>query len=125
MKNIIEKLLKIERETSAEKGDYNLFALFIREGSSNRWDLLVSANWITKKTDVRHYLAKRMQASFEPGEIVHFSRIIIIEKDNPDLAELQEAVAIEHGSAELKCFDFSGQSIERAYLITSKRNEAA
>ena len=30
MKELLEKLKKIEKETSAEKGNYDLFALFLR-----------------------------------------------------------------------------------------------
>ena len=46
MKEVLNKLMSIEKESSAERGDYNLFALFLREDSSNKWDILVSADWI-------------------------------------------------------------------------------
>lgn len=62
MKELVEKLTTIEKETSAERGEYDLFALFLREDSSNKWDILVSASWISdNKEDALKYLAKKFK----------------------------------------------------------------
>ena len=47
MKELVEKLNNIEKQTSLEKGEYDLFAFFLREDASNKWDILVSSNWIS------------------------------------------------------------------------------
>ncbi len=31
---------------AAEKGAFDLFALFLREDAPNKWDLLIAADWI-------------------------------------------------------------------------------
>lgn len=50
MKEIINKLMAIEKETSEEKGEYNLFALFLREDSFINGTLLFQqAGLIIKK----------------------------------------------------------------------------
>ena len=43
VEQMVEKLASVEREVSSEKGDFRLFALFLREDAQDRWDLLVSA----------------------------------------------------------------------------------
>lgn len=59
MKELLTKLRLIEKETAKEKGEYNLFALFLREDSPNKWDILVSASWTANKGDALDYLAKK------------------------------------------------------------------
>jgi hypothetical protein len=126
MKEIIDKLILIERETSQEKSGYDLFALFLREDSSNKWDILVAAKWINNnKEDALKYLATKIQNSFNQDELLLISRIVIIEDNNPALPALQQAINIEHGSAEIKDSNFFGIQIKHAFLITSLRRHAA
>lgn len=126
MKELINKLTAIEKETSAEKGEYDLFALFLREDSPNKWDILVSAIWIdNNKEDALKYLAQKIQNSFTQSELLLISRIVMIEETNPALPALQQAVNIEHGSAEIKDSIFFGLQIRHAFLITSRRRQAA
>ena len=126
MKEIVEKLLEIEKRTSKEKGGYELFALFLREGSANKWDLLVSAQWINKnKEEALKYLSSILQKELPLSELILISRIVLIEDGNPSLLALQKAINVEHGAAEVKESDFFGLQIKHAYLITSKRVQAA
>ena len=126
MKELVEKLMVIEKETSTEKGDYDLFALFLREDSSNKWEILVSAGWINNnKDEALKYLAQKIQQVFTQDELFQISRIVIIEKNNPALPALQQVISIEHGAAEIKDSNFFGLQIKHAFLITSKRSQAA
>ncbi len=126
MKELVGKLRVIEKETSKERGGYDLFALFLREDSSNKWEILVSAGWINdNKEEVLKYLAQRIQQVFTPDELFHISRIVIIEKNNPALPALQQAFSIEHGAAEIKDSNFFGLQIKHAILIASQRSQAA
>ncbi len=125
MKELVEKLTTIEKETSAERGEYDLCALFLREESSNKWDILVSASWINNKGEALKYLAQKIQAVFTPDEIVQISRIVIIDNNNPALPALQQAVNIEHGAAEIRDSTFFGLQIKHGFLITSRRTQAA
>ena len=126
MKEIVRKLVEIERKTSQEKGEYDFFALFLRENSSEKWDILVAANWIdSNKEAALKYLAKNFQNSFNSVELLSISRIVLIEDTNPALPALQQAINIEHGAVEIKNSDFFGLQIQHAYLITSKNRQVA
>ncbi len=126
MKELVKKLMVIEKETSAKKGKYNLFALFLRENSSYKWDVLVSANWINdNKEKSLKYLAQKIQKSFTQNELSQISRIVIIDEDNPQLPALQQAINIEHGTTEIKDSIFFGMQIKHAFLITSRPSQVA
>jgi predicted nucleic acid-binding protein len=126
MKEIIQKLMNIEQETSNEKGEYRLFALFLREDSPNKWEILVAADWIYgNKAEALRYLAQRIQKSFTQNELLQISRIVIIEEDNPTLPVLQQAFSLEHGSVEIKDANFFGLAIKHAFIITSATRQVA
>ena len=126
MKEIVDKLVEIEKETSEEKGEYDFFALFLRENSSDKWDILVAANWIdNNKEEALKYLAKIFQNSFNQNELLSISRIVLIEDTNPALPARQQAINVEHGSIEIKDANFFGLEIKHAFLITSKNRQVA
>jgi len=123
MKKIIEKLKQKEIEISKNKGGFNLFALFLREDSPNKWDLLVAAPWIEKnKNNALKYIASIIQKTLNQEELLKISRIIIIDLNNKALSAIQRAVSVEHGTAEIANSSFFGLSIRHAYLITSKKH---
>ena len=43
---LTEKFTRLESQIAQEKGDFTLFALFMREDVPDRWDLIVSAPWL-------------------------------------------------------------------------------
>jgi len=124
MKDFVEIIREVEKETSKNKGEYELFALFLRENSSNKWDILVSADWIIlDKLKALRYLAKKIKQKLEHKDLTKISRIVIIEEDNPALLALQNAIKVEHGKTEIKDSNFFGLQIKHAYIFTSKRKE--
>jgi len=125
MKEIIEKFIKIEKELSEEKGEFNLFALFLREESANKWDLLVSADWILEdKSKSLKVIAGKVQEHLEKKELVNLSRIVLIEENNPALESFHKAINVEHGSSEIQDSNFFGLQIKHAFVITSRKNTA-
>ena len=80
---------------------------------------------ITINEEALKYLAGKIQNALTPDEFLLISRIVIIEDNNPSLPALQQAMSIEHGSAEIKDFSFFGLQIKQAFLITSRRKQAA
>jgi len=127
MKEIAEKLKEQEQVMAKEKGPFDLFALFLREDASGKWDLVVAAEWIEKnKQEALKYISDILKKTLSQTELVKLSRISIIDESNPALGALQSAMSVEHGMADIKDSNFFGLQIKHAYLITSKRrNENA
>ena len=124
MKELVDKLAKIEKDMSAEKGNFLLFALFLREDAPDLWDLLVAANWVEKdKAESLKYMANHLSKNLKPNQLIKLSRILFIDLDNPGLKAIHKAINVEHGNVEIKDSNFFGLQIKHAYLITSKRQE--
>jgi hypothetical protein len=124
MKDIVEKLIRVERDIAKKRGPFLLFALFLREEASELWDLLISAPWIigNKEKSIK-YIADHVRKALKPEEILKLSRIVIIEQENPALNALHRAIHIEHGKAEVQNSNFFGMLIKHAYIITSQRKD--
>lgn len=126
MKELVQKLLELEKNISAEKGDFLLFALFLREDSPDRWDLLVSAPWISKdKPEALRYLAKKVKELLKTKELIKLSKIVLIDEDNPALDAIYRDVNTKHRLAEIRDSVFFGLPIEYAYFITAQRENSS
>ena len=122
MKALVDKLVVVERDISSEKGGFSLFALFLREDSPNKWDVVASAPWFkAHDPQALDYIAKELQSNLQTDELVSISRIVLVDDDNPGLQAIQRMVRIEHGNFELIDSIVFGMHIKHAYVITSKR----
>ena len=126
MKELVKKLVKVETALSKEKGELELFALFLREDAPNKWDLLVASPWAEKnKSDALRVLSGRLQKALTKNDLMKLSRIVIIDQSNPALSAFQKAIHVEHSDAEIRDSNFFGLQIRHAHVITSKRSKAA
>ncbi len=118
---IIYKLLKIEMEISRDKGPFNLFALFLREGEID-WDIVVSSEWIDKdKYEAIRYISSNIQQKLTVEELLRISGVQIIDSNNTDLEAIYRIVNVEHSVTEVANHNFFGFLIKNAYIITSKK----
>lgn len=126
MNDFVKHIQKVERSLSSEKGEFNLFALFLRENSLDKWDLLIAAPWVEKnKSDALKRISKEIQQNLSKKEMLKLSRLVIIDKNNPALSTFQRAIDMEHGDAEIRDSNFFGLQIKHAHVITSRRVAAA
>lgn len=122
MKEQAEKLRNVEIELSNEHGDFELFALFLREDAPDKWDLIISSDWArSNKKAALNAVVEKLQSALNPQEQMMLSRIIILENDDAALQALHGAMHVEHGVTEISDSNFFGLAIKHAYLITSKR----
>jgi len=122
MKTVAEKLRELENRVAQEKGPFSLFALFLREGSPDRWDLVVSAEWLEKnKEEEFNSLVKSVRWSLGADELVLLSRMVVVDHDDPALEAVHRALKAEHSLIELKDCNFFELEIKHAYIITSQK----
>ena len=125
MKQIIEKLASLERDIASEKGEFSLFALFLREDADDKWDLLASAPWLdANKRESLEYLVNQLRSRLDTQELLSLSMIVLLEKDNPVLEAIHKEVRVRHGMAEVRDSIFCGVPIKHAYIITSERDNS-
>ena len=125
MKQIIEKLTSLERDIASEKGEFSLFALFLREDADDTWDLLASAPWFeADKRESLDYLVNQLRARLDTQALLSLSRIVLLEKGNPVLEAIHKAIKVRHGMAEVGDSISFGVPIKHAYIITSAREKS-
>ena len=122
MKQIIEKLASLERDIAYEKGEFSLFALFLREDADEKWDLLASAPWLeANNRESLDYLVNQLRSRLDTQELLSLSRIVLLEKGNPVLEATHKAIKVRHSMVEVRDSLSFGVPIKYAYIITSAR----
>lgn len=112
---------ELEAEIARKRGGFFLFALFLRDGAPDRWDLLVSAPWIdANRSDAVSYLAEEIKQRLGLEALILLSKIVVVDHDHPDVDEFLRSVQVEHGSHELRDRTLFGQPVKLAYVITSR-----
>jgi hypothetical protein len=123
MRELAEKLGRLERSLSEEKGPFNLFALFLREDAPAVWDLVVAAKWIEEdRPAALADISRRVRASLRRDEITKISRVVIVERADPALKALTATMSVDHGLAEAANSTFFGLAIRQAFIITAQSN---
>ncbi len=121
----IEKLRQVMNEVAAEKGQFTLFGLFLREDAPDKWDLVVAAPWLEEgKLKALGEFAAKLAAVLGEQEVLSLSRIVTVNHDNPGLDAILTAVHIEGGRPmEVKESNFFGLAIKDAYIFRAARQE--
>ena len=106
-----------------------MFALFLREEPLEKWDVVVAASWLNS-SDLNAYkvIATDIQQKLDVSELNQFSRIVILDEDDPVVAFLLNLEKIQNdGYKELPELDARALSekfqftIKRAYLLRSNK----
>jgi hypothetical protein len=122
MMDLVKRLQSLELDISTERGPFVLFALFLREDSLDRWDLVVAAPWLSfdQRADLE-FIAKRVQSGLPLEDLVRISRVVILPAQDPLVTSITSAVGVQHGSVTVSNSVFSGMHIKQAYFITSQQ----
>jgi hypothetical protein len=134
MKELLDRFIEIERALALEKGEFGLFALFLREdagagsgtsgysGYSTKWDLVAAAPWIEgDRKEALSYITGSIQRVFTAVELSQLSRIVLVDLANPEVEAINRAISVQHGQAEIRDSNFFGLQIKHGYIITSQR----
>ena len=118
----IEKFRRVMQDISAERGEFVLFGLFLREEAPDKWDLVISAPWIEadKLKALREFIEKATPIVGNEG-LLALSRIVTLSPDDPNLETMLQAVQVDNGPLELWHPDFFGLDIKHAYILRAKR----
>jgi hypothetical protein len=119
--DLAEKYLELEVQIAKEKGDFVLFALFLREDAYDRWDLFVSAPWTgNDKRKTVNFLVDEIKSKLGVPLLIYLNHIEVLDPQDPSVQEVNRKLQVEHGILPTGDRTFFGVPIERAYFITSK-----
>lgn len=122
IKEVVEKFSEIERELAAEKGEFNLFALFEREDSPGRWDVVISASWIgqEEKEAVKIIVGKITEKLTTLKERIMLSRIIVLPPNDQLVKNFNILFQAEHSLLRTTNININDVSIKDAFIISSR-----
>lgn len=122
MRDLLGKFVELERTLSQERGEFSLVALFLREDASDKWDLIVAAPWIeVDRKEALAYITTQIQQRFNSEELARLSRVVLVDRSNPAVEAMNQAINCQHGQNEVRDSNFFGLQIKHAYIITSQR----
>lgn len=118
---LTKKFTRLESQIAKERGDFTLFALFMREDVPDRWDLIISAPWVGEdKRGAVDYLIDQIKSKLGKEDLIWLSRIVPVDPEDVEVQDLNRTIQVEHGNVEVRDSNFFGQAIKRAHIITSK-----
>ena len=120
--DFIDKLATIEKDISAEKGDFVLFAVVQREEAPNRWDLLLSAPWFgLEDKETLDFIVSKLKGTLTPQELILLSRIVLFPPKDPRVNEIRKRLQkpVTHGHVELLDWELSGMPMRHAHIVTA------
>lgn len=130
MKEILDKLKFAVQALENEHGPMLFFALFLREDSLEKWDIVVSASWLssTEKNAYQTVISK-IQHALDTAELVLFSRVVILDSTDPVVSFLQEVCPLTNGGFKESPNNFSvepfsekfGFTIKKAYILRCQK----
>jgi hypothetical protein len=99
MKEITEKLNNISKEIISERkeGRLRLFALIARTDLDNKWDILISADWIKKNNSEEElvYIIKKLKKEFSEN-LDFLSRLVLLTPKELFTREIAKATIKEN-----------------------------
>lgn len=126
MNEIIEHLKSVIKKLEIE-GPLLICAMFLREDSLEKWDIIIAATWLSS-VEMKSYkiVSTELQNTLNPSELVQISRIVILDQDDPVVSFLLDLETIKNGGykglpTEILSDKF-GFKIKRAYLLRSQKN---
>jgi len=118
----IEQLREVMNKVSAEKGEFILFGLFLREEDTDKWDLVISAPWLEEgKLRGLGEFVKRMAAIIGEEELLTLSRIVTLNQDDPSLKAILKDVQVDNDLVVMQGSNLFGLPIKEAYILRAKR----
>ena len=128
MKQIIDKLKSLILAIEKENAPLLICALFLREEPLEKWDIVISATWLDSQ-EMQSYeiISSKLQTYLSDSELVQFSRVVILDQDDPVVSYLQNLETLSNGGyKELRAEDLSEKfkfTIKRAYLLRSQKRD--
>ena len=121
VRQLTEKFTLLESQIAKERGDFTLFALFMREDVPDRWDLIISAPWVGEdKRGAVDYLIDQIKSRLGKEDLIWLSRIVPVDPEDVEVRDFNRSIQVEHGNVEVNDSNFFGLAIKRAHIITSK-----
>ncbi len=120
MNALFEKMTEVESEISQEVGGIVLFGLFKPADAPQRWDVVVSADWVgPETTPAVAYVARKLQSRLDSEQLVSLSRVVALPPSEEFVQSVLRSVRVDHEGREVHGALFNGILMREAYIVTA------
>ncbi len=118
MKETIDKIKALIDQLEAEYGSFLIFALFLRDSPVEKWDIIISATWLSPR-DLSAYklLSSKLQGVLTESEWLQFSHIVLLDPDDQVVTFLLDLETVKNGGYK----EFSREELTEKFKIPIKR----
>jgi hypothetical protein len=116
-----EKLRVVEREIEAEVGGVVLFGAFKPMENLQRWDLIISADWVEEDNNIPaiYYMAHKLQDRLDVEELVSISRVEPLHPSSDFVMSVLKAIRATGEGAECYNCMFNGILMAEAHILAA------
>lgn len=119
---LAEKCRNAEVEISEKHGGFTLFALVQRESTAGKWDIVVSAPWLTRRMADMKIILDGLMPFLSQEDWLRTAGIVPVDLNTDFVQTLVELYHVEHGT-QLAGQIFTDEIIvDRAVIITANLN---
>lgn len=116
---IANRFRDAEQEVARQRGGFSLFALFEREETPGKWDLVAAAPWLeTSRNEIRE-LIDAVSTVFSVKDWKIIATVVPMKGASDFVQAITRKYHLEHGLEEIGSTYVNGVYITHAFLITS------
>ena len=119
---LTENTRRAEGMLAHEYGEFVLFGLFQREETAGKWDVLVSAPWLTNDRAGIQQIVDGLRSYLTAENWMKIGGIAPLPPDSDFVRTVARIFGVEHQVWESGSFEAEGIRIDRAFLITAGKN---
>jgi hypothetical protein len=117
MNEFFKKISSIARDIDTEVGGVVLFGVFKPSETPQRWDVIVSADWVTESTaPAIFYVAGKLQGRLDEEELVSISRIVALPPSSDFVRSVLDRIRVSDEGTELQYCVFNGIPMNEAFI---------
>jgi len=121
-KSLIENISRAEAALAREQGSFLLFGLFQRETTAGKWDVVVSAPWLTTDRAGAQLIVDKLTECLTKADWLKTASVVPLPPDAAFVQSLTRRFQAEHELLETGNFFTDDVSVDRAFIITANKH---
>jgi len=118
----LARFQQLEAQLAKQYGAFRLFGLFHFPERVWKWDLLVSAPWLTQRSEQAYEILADALAKVAGRQLANLiGGPRVLDEGDPLLALLLDRLSLEHGLKVMRDIDLTQYEADHAFVITCQR----
>lgn len=115
-------LRKAMHDIAAQRGEFTLFALLLREDGPGSWDLVVSAPWLAGgQLKATLEFVRLLAQAIGKRSLQQFARFVVLNSNDIPVKFILENIPVEDGEIHIQRTDLRSIQIEEGIIFRSMK----